>query len=98
MRQNCGPRAVGEAVRPKAVGHLSVQVARWPRPHGNITLRGIAGWPSRQCPIVHGCRGHRLRGFKRISNYSTQYTLERFGPGFNAMKNPEEIPARFVYG
>lgn len=44
-------------------GHLSVQLlAGSDRSEHNP--EGIAGWPSRQCPIAHGCRAHRLRGFK----------------------------------
>jgi hypothetical protein len=41
-------------------GQLGVQVDGRPS-IGNIALKGIAGRPSRQCPIAHGWRAHRLR-------------------------------------
>ena len=51
---------VSESGETGSRGHLGVQVDVRPN-IGNIALRGIAGWPLRQCPIADGWRAHRLR-------------------------------------
>ena len=53
-------------------GHLSVQVVC--RPGQAQTPPPVAcGGPSRHCPIAHGCRAHRLRGFEIMSNHDKFY-------------------------
>ncbi len=50
---------VSEGSEAGSPGHLGVQVDGQPN-IGNIALMAIASWPSRQCPIAHGWRAHRL--------------------------------------
>ena len=54
-------------MRPQAVGIRAYRLLAGPDRAQHHT-QGIAGWPSKQRPIAHGCKAHRLRGFKIMSD------------------------------